>query len=129
MFGWWYYILVLKWHKHHPESSTFCLVSPQNIFLKVWRIFVFFLFSNGFQLETVPWRPFLPSAAFVENVVHCSLLESKKKPIETHSRLIDVSDLIYHLFLNFFRSKHDVLLYCLCLLFGQQCFIVLELSH
>ena len=50
---------------------------------------------------------------FVDNGSHCGSLESQslRNGFVTFSRLIDVNDFVSHPFLNFFRLRHDVLLF------------------
>ena len=47
---------------------------------------------------------------FVDNGSHCGSLESQsfRNGFITFSRLIDLNYFLSHLFLNFFRSQHDV---------------------
>ncbi len=50
---------------------------------------------------------------FVDNGSDCGLLESQNliNGFITLSRLIHVNNFVSHLFLDFFRSRHDVLLF------------------
>ncbi len=122
------------------KKFNFCLISSQNIWPKVLEIikiflakvrqaFVYFLVSSGFCLGTLPWMPFLSSlfclSDFGDWLHHCSKFSlfvdngSDRGPLEsqslrngfiTISRLIHVNYFVSHLFLNFFRLLHDVLL-------------------
>ncbi len=189
MFDFWYDVLFMKCcvgltpnvMGHTPSKKfNFCHISPQNICPKVLgiikiflanvrRAFVFFLVSNGFCLETLPWMPFLPSlfliveswtltlsedlqffrccsgffydlldesslrswsnfgrtatpgkvhhfykfSPFVDNGSDHGSVEAQslRNGFITLSRLIHVNDFVSHLFLYFFRSQHDVLLF------------------
>ncbi len=123
MFECWYDFLFMKCcvdfmpdvTGHTPSKKfNFCLISPQNICPKVLDELLLSSWSN-FGRPATPGKVHHCSkfSPFVDNGSDCGSLESQslRNGFITLSRLIHVNYFVSHMFLNFFRSRHDVLLF------------------
>ena len=89
------------------QSLSYCWIMDTDLNWGKWGL-QFFLCCSGFFCDHC--SKFSP---FVYNGSHCGSLESQslRNGFVTLSRLIDVNDFVSHLFFNFFRLRHDVLLF------------------